>query len=392
MFDDFEDMDDDEPGSAQLAEEEPGVALLPPRETPDSFGHGEVEARLLSLALDGRMPHALIFTGLEGVGKATMAFRLARFLLKGETGGAAADAGPSLFGDALPPPPAPASLYVSSDDRIFRQVASGGHPDLLTIERPFDEKKGRRMGSVPVEEARRVAPFLRMTASADGGWRIVIIDDADTMNRNAQNAILKILEEPPPRALLILIAHNLGALLPTIRSRSRAVPFQALSREVFTDLVRRENPGLPARDIEVIYNIAGGSAGQGLRILREGGLESMGKLMILLAGWKDPDWVEIHQLAETLSRPGQEDGLQAFQDILLWIVSAIMRARATGETLPPPLDNEEIATLMRHYPLAGWIEICENLKSHFDLVAQASLDRKQAVLGAFSVLNRREAA
>lgn len=385
----------DEPGEDEdfdavptMAESAPARGLLPPRETPDCLGHEETERQLLSLFSEGRMPHALIFAGPEGIGKSTLAFRLARFLLsRRET----ADAGPSLFGDALPAAK-PDTLHITPDAPVFRQVATGGHPDFLLIERLYDEKKGKKQGVVTVDEVRRVTPFLRMKAAYDGGWRVVIVDDADTMNTQAQNAILKILEEPPPRTVLLLIAHRPGAMVPTIRSRCRVIPFAPPPQEVFDTLIRRERPALSGTDLDTLYAIARGSPGRGLAMLEQGGIEAAGKLMALLSGWPRWDWPQIHAQAEITGRASGEEGMQAFAQVMMWIVESIVRARAAGTQLAGILDNEAVTRLMNHYPLADWVQICENMGAHFDTADVANLDRRQTVIGAFTVLDHKEAA
>ena len=186
------DEDDDDEDIRELA------PLPSPREATDLIGHMAVDAMLQGLVNGGAMPHAVIFAGSAGIGKATAAFRLARLLL------------------ARP----------GAADDVARKVASGGHPDLLVVERPHDDRKDRRRDAVDIDSIRRIAPFMHMTASQDGGWRVAIVDDADTMTTQAQNAILKILEEPPSRAVLILVCHRIGGLIPTIRSRCprHAVP------------------------------------------------------------------------------------------------------------------------------------------------------------------------
>ncbi len=378
MFDNF---DIDEP----VVEED--LSLPAPRQMAECLGHDDVEAALLEMANGGRMPHALIFAGQEGVGKATMAFRLARYLLK--HGKKEEESG--LFGDALPTV-TPANMTIAADDPVFRRVASGAHPDLLTIERLFDEKKSRYKGTVEVDEVRRIEPFLRLTASVQGGWRVVVVDDADTMNRNSQNAILKILEEPPERTVLILVTHRPGLLIPTIRSRCRVVSFVPPAKGVFSSLVRREHTDLANDDIDILYSIAGGSVGQGLRILQEGGLDAVSHIMALLYSWPNWDWVQIHALSETVNRPGQENALQSFQDVMLWITETVLKVKARGTVLEGALNNEAIQNLLDQYTLEEWIEICERLRSHFDMIQKANLDKRQAVLGAFSIFTLKKVA
>jgi len=353
LFDDFE---DDKDGEGPLpAGTSYGAELLPAREMAECFGHEGIEKQILTLIDENKLPHALIFSGPEGIGKATMAFRLARFLLNQKS----SDDGPGLFGEPLPATKVE-SLHVAPDDPVFRQVASGGHPDFLLIERLMDEKKGKRQGRIAVEEVRRITPFLRMKAAHDGGWRVVIVDDADMMTPGSQNAILKILEEPPPRTVLILVAHRPGAMVATIRSRCRVIPFQQPSLDVFKDLIRR--------------------------------VESVQKIMMLLSGWPRWDWPQIHAQAEVIGRGGSVEALHSFSTILEWIVESILRARATDQTPAGVLNNDTILRLMNHYPLADWIQICENLKVHFETASFANLDKRQAVIGAFSLLDHKEAA
>ena len=218
LFDDDLPEDDDAAPADLMAEREAALAapsIPDPRANTELVAHAAAEARLLEWWQSGTLPHTLVLAGPQGIGKATLAFRLARFLLTrpdppGQGGG--------LFGAD----PLPETLAVPADNPVARQVAALGHPDLMALARGMNEKTGRAYGEILVDDVRAVPLFLRKTA-AEGGWRVVVIDEAETLNRNAQNALLKILEEPPPRTLLILIAQSAGALIPTIRSRARVM-------------------------------------------------------------------------------------------------------------------------------------------------------------------------
>lgn len=362
--------------------------LAPPRQSADWYGDPGLEQNLLSLMISGKAPHALIFAGPEGVGKSTMAYRLARFLLAGKADMAAEEESGGLFGEELPPAPAPENLYIAPDDPVFKRVVSGGHADFFVVEKQYDDKKNRIKDSVAVEDVRKVAPFLRMKASHAGGWRVVIIDDADTMTRSAQNAILKILEEPPEKTLLILIAHRPGALLPTIHSRSRVVAFPPLTRAQFGTMILKHDTGVSAEDADMLFAVSGGSAGRAFHMMEEGGLDVVRQVIGLIEGWPAWDWVTIHKLAEKTGLNGQEPAQRAYQDVFLWVCEQVLRAKARGENLTAPL-NEAVFTRMKdHYSLEEWLEICENLKEHFARVQYASLDKKLIVLGSFMVFNR----
>jgi len=383
LFDDEFDEDDLADESVAVVPAVTGGGLQPPRQMYECLGHDEAERQILELINAKNLPHALIFAGQEGIGKSTFAFRLARYLLK--HGIPAAEEGGGLFGEPLPVAKVE-SLKVDPEEQACRMIAASGHPDLLTVEREFDEKKNRFKGSVSIDAVRKIAPFMHMTASFNG-WRVVIVDDADTMTPEAQNAILKILEEPPPQALLMLICHRPGMMIPTIRSRCRVLHFQPLELSVFTNLIRRQEPGLRDADVATLYAITGGSAGQAIRLIEEGGLEVVYKVSGLLSQWPNWDWPQIHGLADNLSKPGQEDSYKSFVDVFVWSVEALLRARARQDALPAPVDNAQMVQLANHYSMEEWLDICERMKVHFATADYSNLDKRQAILGAFSIFD-----
>lgn len=383
MFDDFDEdlVDDGEGFSGQSGINVTEEGLLAPRLMSECHGHDNVESQLCELISSEHLPHALIFAGPEGIGKSTMAFRMARFLLKK---GIVEDSGGGLFGEALPVTEPPRSLDIDINDQVFRMVASAGHPDLLTVEREYDEKKGRFKGAVGIDPVRRIAPFMRRTASF-GGWRVAIIDDADTMTNEAQNAILKILEEPPAHALLIVVCHRPGMMIPTIRSRCRMINFTSLDIAAFSKILRLNDASLREPDILTLHAITGGSAGQALRLLEEGGLEVIYKVSGLLGQWPTWDWPQIHGLADNLSKPGQEDSYKSFTEILMWAAESLLKARVKQEALPASLAQEQVVSLANYYSVEVWLDIISSLKQHFATADISNLDKRQAILGAFNI-------
>src|SRR6266851_4542152 len=334
-------MDDDARDSDELERRDDDTAgepqpVAPPRDNPLLLGHEAAEAVLLQAYRSGRLPHAWLLSGPRGIGKATLAFRFARFLF---AEGAAA---PGLF--AAPP----ASLAIAPEHPVFRRVASGGHADLLVVERSLDPKRKKLRSEIVVDDTRAIAGFLRLTP-AEGGWRVVIVDGADMMNRNAANALLKILEEPPQKALLLLVSDNPGRLLPTIRSRCRILALKPLAEAEVREALARYRPDIAAGDRAVLAQLAEGS----------------------------------------IARGDGEDAFRIFAELLPgWVARMVALATGGGEGERAALPGE--AQTMRR--LAGrrgldqWVEVWENLNQLFALADSVNLDRKQVVLNAFFAL------
>src|SRR6478735_5441874 len=201
-----------------------------PRETRALFGHEAMEGELAQAFAGGRMHHAWLLAGREGIGKATLAYRLARHVL------------------ARPEErdPAGQSLEVAPETPAARQIRALSHPGLLLLRRPYDMRSKRIAASIPVDEVRRLKSFLGLTAG-EGSWRVVIVDAADELNLNAANALLKSLEEPPTRGLFLLVASEPSRLLPTVRSRCRRLELAPLSGEA---LRTATEAALSAADME----------------------------------------------------------------------------------------------------------------------------------------------
>ena len=336
---------------------------LAPRRNPDLVGHGEAAAALARLARSGRLPHAILIGGPRGIGKATLAFRFARWLLAQADGG---DTTPS------------ADLALDPGHPVARRVAGGGHADLLTVERQWDPKRKRLRGEILAEEARAVAEFFHKTA-AEGGWRIAIIDGAEEMNRHAANGILKILEEPPARSLLILVSHAAGRLLPTIRSRCRRLMLQPLAEAEVAALLALHRPDLPQPERTALARLAEGSIGRALELAESGGLALQQRLEALLAGLPRLDFAAVHELADTVAR-GDEDGFRTLTELLLELMRRAAVAAACGEAGTNPLQA--------HAAGERFIRLGDGLRELFARGEALALDRRQMLLDAFIRLER----
>ena len=350
---------------------------LAPRRNPALIGHGAAELLLCETQRAGRLPHAILIGGPRGIGKATLGFRFARWLL---AGGAPP---PSLFGDG----DAAQDLFLDPEHPVYRRVASGGHADLMTIERGWDKSRKKLRGEIIVDDVREIAHFLHLT-SAEGGWRIVVIDGADEMNRSAANALLKILEEPPRGALLLLVCHAPGKLLPTIRSRCRRLTLQPLAEAEVRGLIATHLPDLAEADAAALARLSDGSIGRALDLGKAGGLELYRGMLRVLMQLPNPDAAALHQFAEGLARADAADAYHTFADLLVDWLGSTIGGLAAGQEAAENLAGEAAfrRRLGQSARLDRWVDVWDNLRAGFARTDALNLDRKQAVLDAFFML------
>lgn len=359
----------------------PAAALdITPKTNPDLMGHEDIEAALLADYNAGRMPHAIVLAGPAGIGKATLAYRLARFLL---AQGMGQDAG--LFGE----PAKPESLYLAPEDPVFRRVSSGGHSDLLVIEREFDEKKGRFKNDITIDAVRRAHPFVRKTA-AEEGWRVIVIDGAEYLNRSSQNALLKILEEPPKKTVLILTTSQPGAFLPTIRSRCRMVPMKSLSENVLGKLIDKMIPAISLPEKNALTRLSDGSIGRAMQFFEDDGVILYKTLLKIASTLPALDIVAVHDLAEAIGRAGTEQAYETARDILTGWCERLARLQARGIPLTDVLqgDAEIFQRLTAAYPPRHFLDTWEKMAQLFLQTENYNLDKRQAIINAFLMLQK----
>lgn len=354
--------------------EETLLAIPEPRENPDLVGQNAAESVLAAAASGGRMPHAWLLTGPKGIGKATLAFRCARFLLAG--GGTRPDAGPDMFGDEADT--AADSFYLAPDTPTFRQVAAAGHANLRVLEPPPESKRRE----IAVDPVRALVQFFRATAW-EPGWRVAIVDAAEDLNRSAMNALLKILEEPPDNSLFLLVSHAPGRLLPTIRSRCRQLPLKPLSDADLTAILRKLKPDVPETSLNQVRSLAGGSVSQALAFLDGGGLALQEALGELLSALPDLDPGRLHAFAELAAkRDADGDNFVIAADLLGLALGRVVRA-ASGAGDPSGAFG--LAERVRDSAggLDRWARLWEKTGQRLQSADQASLDRKQVLMETF---------
>lgn len=330
-----------------------------PRHTSGLIGHPDQERVLLDAYRRGRLPHAIILGGPVGIGKATMAWRLARFILAHPRSNEPA------VQDA-------ADLGVASDSRAAAQVASLSHPDLVLLRRAYNDRSKRFFTEIRAEEVRRAIGLFQRAAGA-GGYRVCIVDSAEDLNRHSANALLKIIEEPPPRSLFLLIAHRPGLVLATIRSRSRLVRLDPLSPAQLAQVVASLGPPWCEMDDQTIAAAtqrSEGSVREALRLLGGSGIELDGRVVRLLDRLPAVDWGEVHKLADAV---GGRDGEAAYETALT-TVFGWLDAQVRRQVGAPPRR------------LAPYAEVWEKVAQSARETDALNLDKRPLILSIFSDL------
>lgn len=301
--------------------------LTPPSERADQFGRADVEASLRAAMSEGALSHGWIIAGAKGAGKATLAYRVARGLLD-----------PAALEDD-------STFQMPAEGRTFRYVAQGAHPDLFVAERAWNEKTSRYQTEITVETIRELTLFLNRTAAL-GGYRVAIIDTADDLNRNAANALLKALEEPPADTLLLLLSQTPGRLLPTIRSRCRRIDLRPLEEAAIAELLKKEGLG-EREDTAHIAAHADGRPGYALTLAAGEGAAG-----ITLAH----DFIEsvrargdISKISARLVGKAADEKWAIFKEALTQALSDGARAAARGKVLDGPLKDLSAAPLLSAY-------------------------------------------
>jgi DNA polymerase-3 subunit delta' len=337
-----------------VSDDDADTEVLRPRETGALFGHAEAERTLLEAYQSGRIPHAWLIGGPPGIGKATLAYRLARFVL------------------AHPDPQAPAvqnaaSLAVEADHPVARRIAAQGQGGLLVLERVINEKTGKLFTEIRVEDVRRSIPFFGSTAG-EGGWRVAIVDSVDELNAAGANTLLKVLEEPPARALLLLVNNAPGRELPTLRSRCRRLLLRPLEpADVARAVVAAAGRNADDAEVQQASAAAEGSVARAISLLDGPAVALRQRVLDLFAQLPDPDPRALHALGDALGG-SEPQTLAAFMDMVNgWLSARLGDARPARQ-------------------MARTAEVWEKVNRAARDVETYNLERKPLVFAVFGLL------
>lgn len=335
---------------------DPRGTPIHPRKRLTLIGHEVAEAKLRAAYASQRMHHAWMITGPRGIGKATLAYRFARFILRYPNP------------EKLPPGN---SLAVPGEDPVARRVASSGHSDLFTLERAFDVKNKKLKTETSVADSRRAESFFERTA-AEGGYRICVVDCADDMNNEAANALLKTLEEPPAKGLFLLVNHSPGSLLRTIRSRCIRLDLSPLSPSQVAQVVKEvgDEDAPRGAELDELAALSGGSPGRALELSGSIGAKAFQSFLTLAAKLPRLDPIKRFDIAEQLTGRAADSDFTLFCELLGQWVADTARRNA--------LENRVAA--------GAWAEAHGQIAHSIRVANALNLDRRQVILEAFSAI------
>lgn len=340
-----------------------------PRETLQLFGQDSAVQRFLSSYNSDRLHSGWLITGPRGIGKATLAWKIATFLLSEQE-----DDG--LFGTK----PTATSIVIDPQHPDARLIQVGAHPRLYVVRRPLDDKTQKLKSDITVDVVRGLKGFFQMSA-ADGGRRVVIVDSADELNRNAANAILKELEEPPTKTTLLLISHQPSRLLPTIRSRCRELRCSPVQPSTLSKIL--EQAGIRNDAPEALAALSAGSAGDAIRLINHDGLALYSELINLFDKLPNINRPTVLKLAESCAGRGSENRFALLLDLFNQFISRTARTGLQGEPAEQGAPGEaRLLSRLAPHDLAArdWADLQQRLSARARHGKAVNLDPAALIL------------
>ena len=370
------------------------LVIKSPQEQTELFGYDIEEQMLLDLWHKGRLAGGWLFCGPKGVGKATLAYRLARFILSRDKK------------DFLTQTKdLPTSLSVNEKDPVFQMVAQQTHPGMKVIEcglkeeelksrqalinagkrlDPEVENKRKRFNEIRMDDIRNAKNFLHLTSGTQT-WRIMIVDAADDMNINAANALLKSLEEPPAKTIIVLISHSIGKLLPTIRSRCRKLILKPMKNDLLENILKQKTPDLSDQERFMLIELAQGSLGRALNLYQSGFIDRFIDMISLLDGFPDFSSTRLYDFTEEKLK--DKEMLKTAQELLVQWLTGICIDAERGNQRKELFDGEKKLheSILNCLSPLTLIESIQEIQKTF---SDQDLDQKQVFINAFFKLQR----
>jgi DNA polymerase-3 subunit delta' len=335
--------------------------MLYPRQTSSLIGRASQVEKIKEAYCQSRLPQGILLYGPKGVGKATFAYHIARYL----------------FQDV------PNQFFVDEEDPLFKRVAASAHGDLFVVERSLS-KEASLGKEIPVEEVRNALSFLKKSP-LEGGFRVVIIDSVNEMNKNASNALLKSLEEPPQKTLIILIHHGGGGILPTLKSRCHRLFCPPLSKEDSLQVLKN-NLGCSSEDFELLTHFAKGAPGNILAFFNAfEGAEIFKGFVDILGSLKEKNFSKVQRFIDYLLSQKNMDSLEAASFLVSWWVDRLCLFATSSHVPEAFVGEKEVARhFLTLYSLKSLPQSWQNIQNLLKEARIFNLDARHVLVCTFS--------
>ena len=343
-----------------------------PRKTNTLIGHEGNKLTLFNAWEKNKIPHAWIFSGPKGIGKATLAWQFIRLIHTGDQ----TEKGKG-------------RLFTNPDNQLVKHIIAGTHPDSQLVRRSNNTRPPYKLRKeISVEDIRSMNNFLRFTP-AISKWRTVIIDSADEMNLNAQNALLKTLEEPPANTVLVLVSNTPSKLLPTIKSRCQKLSIQPLSDDHLASIINLSMSALPDNERKILMRLSSGSPGRVHELVEGNGIDIYHLLIELLSGLPNIDGIKLHKISDSFSGTSGENTFQLFNSLLLWWLARTIRYISTKNinfSKEIPDDEIKVIKSLTKNGYEPWFICWDKINNLLHPSEVSYLDKKQVTLNMFTEL------
>ena len=352
-----------------------------PKVTEKLFGHQFAEQEFINCFKSNKLHHGWLISGSKGIGKATFAWQMAKFLLTQPM-----------------PSVEPNGLFGNSDENhnsdlgenlkktMIARILAESEPRLVVVRKSFDEKRKTFRSSIRVDEVRYLKTFFSLSVS-DGGGRVAIIDCAEDMNINAANALLKTLEEPPKDTVFLLVSHNPQSLLPTIKSRCRELRLRSLTESDLKSALKQMNLTIPENDSKIHSILGSGSVGNSIRLLEHDGAGLYRTLLSFLNQLPNLNGFELEKFIATFSGNKNRSRLDLFVELLNMVIARISKAGIMGYSSEDQIleDEKEIFTKLCPNPITAkrWAELAQTQSENLKHGLAVNLDPSSLILDTF---------
>ena len=352
-----------------------------PKMTEQLFGHQFAEQEFISCFQSNKLHHGWLITGEKGIGKATFAWQMAKFLLTQPI-----------------PVREPNGLLGNSDENykneldenlkkaMIAKILAESEPRLVVVRKSFDEKRRTFRSSIRVDEVRQLKTFFSLSVS-DGGGRVAIIDCAEDMNINAANALLKTLEEPPKDTIFLLVSHNPQSLLPTIKSRCRELRLNRLTESDLKSALKQISLNIPENDSKLYSLLGSGSVGNSIRLLEHDGADLYRTLLSFLNQLPNLNGFELEKFIGSFSGNKNRSRLELFIELLNMVIARLSKAGIMGYSSADQILEEEKEVFTKLCPnqitAKKWAELAQTQSENLKHGLAVNLDPSSLILDTF---------